>query len=148
MHKLLLTIALATGLLGCAGAGEGTPDDTLNTKLINLGDYALTSFYCQPAASMPEVDWEGADWGANLLPVARLDNLEFVVIQSLARINADCMASFDNAGQVLYRRNNGVRADWMDEPALTVYFSINDMSEGAGYGWGVEEIPGQVDVTP
>lgn len=144
MHKLLLTITLATSLLGCGSTGEGT----LNTKLINLGDYALTSFYCQPADTMPEVDWEIADWGTNLLPVARLDKLEFVVIQTLPRIRADCMAAFDDGGQTLHRRNNDVRADWKDGPDLTIYFSINYMSEGSGYGWGIEEIPDQVDVTP
>lgn len=49
---------------------------------------------------------------------------------------------------MIYRRNNAVRADWKNDSELTIYFSINATSEGVGYGWGIEEAPGEVDVTP
>jgi hypothetical protein len=152
MLKSIATIVLATVFLGCGSfvddGGNGDGDEALTTKLINLGTYALTSFYCQPTNSMPEQDWESADWGSNLLPVAQLNELEFVLLETIPRENLDCMASFDAAGQVIYRRNNAVRADWKNDPELTIYFSINATSEGVGYGWGIEEAPGEVDVTP
>jgi len=145
MLKIIAAIILSIGILGC---GDDDGDSALNTKLINQGTYALTSFYCQPVGSMPDVDWESADWGTNLLPVAQLNTLEFVLLRTIPRENLDCMASFDAEGQTIHRRNNAVRADWLDEPDLTIHFSVSAMSEGSGYGWGIEEIPGEVDVTP
>lgn len=148
MRQYWVQAMFALGLIGIVSSCGGGGEKPLRAKLFNQGQYPLTGYYFQPAGTMPATGWETADWGQNHLPLARLEQNQFVIVKSLRRLDYDGRAAFDVSGTVENLRGE-VRADWIpDGEIITVMAGYSDGGTGFGYQWGEQHFPGEVDVTP
>jgi hypothetical protein len=146
-----LSLVALVALVACSTdppAGDGGAAG-LTVKLINTGAIAVVGFHVVPAGTLPETGWEGAAWGANRLPLPRLERLQYVRLPDFARSDVDCVAAFDPAAAVPPLRWN-VPAFWIsDAPLLTIHCGRDGGdSFSSGHAFGDESRPGEVDVTP
>ena len=135
-------------LVACGSSSEEQTPNPLTAKILNSGPYPMTAFYVQPSGTMPETGWEELDWGENKLPVARLENLQFVLTEDLDRLEYDAVAAFDSGAGTEFLRGY-VHCGWIaDGPFITIQAGLAADSSSIGYQWGEENWEGEVDVTP
>ncbi len=142
-----LTIALAA----CGITDDGGPDvdgQPLTVKLSNDGTYALTAFRLQPADTVSVGTTDEVAWGANLLPIPRLEANKYIVLQDIGRKNFDALYTFDKIGMPEHVTITQLRADWLSDDCIEFMVSLSDTGQGGGHQWGCDFSDTANDVTP
>lgn len=134
--RLAYVLVIVAALAGCSNPVKYGP---FTLKFINIGTYRIDSLFLKPIA-------DTADWGASILPVPGLDNVQFVVFRGLAGGPTYAFkVQFDSAGTPVVLRNTSMQST---RDSITAYAGLgpNLRETGSSLGWA--RWPGEQDVTP
>ncbi len=141
--KRITAVLCAVALMSC---GTTDPDDDdsftglFQLRFANHGQYAITAFHLRRAA-------DTSSWGANMLPVDSLRNLEYVWFRNLVSGPVySFQALFDSSGTVAMLTHDSMWTGGSD--TISSFAGLSDDGWGIGYNWGLDTLAGEVDVTP
>jgi hypothetical protein len=140
--RLVLAAAVVSGLFiaGCITDNEPSSAGTFHLKFINTGSYPITALFLKPLS-------DTADWGASLLPVARLDSLQYFWMNDLGKGPVYAFkAMFDSAGTPLQLTFAEVYTNGPD--TISAYSGMGPAGFGNGYNWGYQTWTGEQNVVP
>jgi hypothetical protein len=141
--RLFCLLAILVLLIGCQNPVDNAinnPPETFTFKFINIGYFPITALFLKPVS-------DTSNWGVSVLPVARLDSLQYVLLTGLAKGPVYAFkVQFDSTGIPIYLTH----PDMPTGPDTITGHAAHGIgwSFGIGHSWGLETWVGEINVTP